>query len=118
MVAVLGSVQYTFGALNHKQFFLRCLKEDDIITGTLAFEVDIGSKWREKHDVNVRFSMLPTRYQAKYGMTHMLMTRIKTNYWHSLVRMQLSRIMGSNFNLDVASGESDVKEKHGLKGLV
>ncbi len=32
--------------------------------------------------------------------------------------MQLSRIMGSNFNLDVASGESDVKKENtGLKGL-
>ncbi|MCZ8488197.1 DUF2860 family protein [Vibrio lentus] len=38
MVAILGSMQYTFGALNHKQIFLGTSR-DDIITGTLAFEV-------------------------------------------------------------------------------
>ncbi|MCW1890068.1 DUF2860 domain-containing protein [Vibrio chagasii] len=31
-------MQYTFGALNHKQFFLGTSR-DDIILGTLAFEI-------------------------------------------------------------------------------
>ncbi|MCZ8486026.1 DUF2860 family protein [Vibrio lentus] len=52
MVAILGSMQYTFGALNHKQIFLGTSR-DDIIT-KLAM-VATG----EPRD-GYRFSILPT----------------------------------------------------------
>ncbi|WP_434566841.1 DUF2860 family protein [Vibrio chagasii] len=117
MVAVLGSVQYTFGALNHKQFFLGTSR-DDIITGTLAFE--IGYRQQVENGMVFDFSILPTLISGEvwddpYAIdTH----RTETDLTGNVVRMQLSRIMGSNFNLDVASGESDVKhENTGLKGL-
>ncbi|MCK8087440.1 DUF2860 family protein [Vibrio sp. 1CM8B] len=117
MVAVLGSVQYTFGALNHKQFFLGTSR-DDIITGTLAFE--IGYRQQVESGMVVDFSILPTLISGEvwddpYAVDS---NRKETDLTGTVVRMQLSRIMGSNFNLDVASGESDVKKENtGLKGL-
>ncbi|CAH6974924.1 conserved exported hypothetical protein [Vibrio chagasii] len=117
MVAVLGSVQYTFGALNHKQFFLGTSR-DDIITGTLAFE--IGYRQQVENGMVVDFSILPTLISGEvwddpYAVDS---KREEADVTGTVVRMQLSRIMGSNFNLDVASGESDVKKENtGLKGL-
>ncbi|MFM2641974.1 DUF2860 family protein [Vibrio chagasii] len=117
MVAVLGSVQYTFGALNHKQFFLGTSR-DDIITGTLAFE--IGYRQQVENGMVFDFSILPTLISGEvWDDPYAIDTnRTETDLTGNVVRMQLSRIMGSNFNLDVASGESDVKhENTGLKGL-
>ncbi|UPR33825.1 DUF2860 family protein [Vibrio cyclitrophicus] len=117
MVAVLGSVQYTFGALNHKQFFLGTSR-DDIITGTLAFE--IGYRQQVDNGMIVDFSILPTLisgdvWDDPYAVDS---NRKETEHTGTVVRMQLSRVMGSNFNIDVASGESEVKnENTGLKGL-
>ncbi|MGF1869168.1 DUF2860 family protein [Photobacterium indicum] len=117
MVAVLGSLQYTFGELKDKQFFLGTSR-DDIITGTLAFE--IGYRQQLKSGMIVDFSILPTLISGEvwddpYGIGA---KRKETDLTGNVVRMQLSRIMGSNFHLDMAAGESDVKhEKTGLKGL-
>lgn len=117
MAAVLGSLQYTFGELKDKQFFLGTSR-DDIITGTLAFE--IGYRQQLKSGMIVDFSILPTLISGEVWDDPYALDakRKETDLTGNVIRMQLSRIMGSNFHLDMAAGESDVKhEKTGLKGL-
>ncbi|MFS1476183.1 DUF2860 family protein [Vibrio lentus] len=117
MVAILGSMQYTFGALNHKQIFLGTSR-DDIITGTLAFEV--GYRQQLESGMVIDFSILPTLISGEvwddpYAVDS---KREETDLTGNVVRMQLSKIMGTNFNIDMAFGESDVKKENtGLKGL-
>ncbi|MCZ4309399.1 DUF2860 family protein [Vibrio atlanticus] len=117
MVAILGSVQYTFGALNHKQFFFGTSR-DDIITGTLAFEV--GYRQQLESGMVIDFSILPTLISGEvwddpYAVDS---KREETDLTGNVVRMQLSKMMGTNFNIDMAFGESDVKKENtGLKGL-
>lgn len=117
MVAILGSMQYTFGALNHKQIFLGTSR-DDIITGTLAFEV--GYRQQLESGMVIDFSILPTLISGEvwddpYAVDS---KREETDLTGNVVRMQLSKMMGTNFNIDMAFGESDVKKENtGLKGL-
>ncbi|MEZ9893926.1 DUF2860 family protein [Vibrio lentus] len=117
MVAILGSMQYTFGALNHKQIFLGTSR-DDIITGTLAFEV--GYRHQLESGMVIDFSILPTLISGEvwddpYAVDS---KREETDLTGNVVRMQLSKMMGTNFNIDMAFGESDVKKENtGLKGL-
>lgn len=117
MVAILGSMQYTFGALNHKQIFLGTSR-DDIITGTLAFEV--GYRQQLESGMVIDFSILPTLicgevWDDPYAVDS---KREETDLTGNVVRMQLSKMMGTNFNIDMAFGESDVKKENtGLKGL-
>ncbi|PMN28302.1 hypothetical protein BCT35_03260 [Vibrio lentus] len=117
MVAILGSMQYTFGALNHKQIFLGTSR-DDIITGTLAFEV--GYRQQLESGMIIDFSILPTLISGEvwddpYAVDS---KREETDLTGNVVRMQLSKMMGTNFNIDMAFGESDVKKENtGLKGL-
>ncbi|MGF1847740.1 DUF2860 family protein [Vibrio lentus] len=117
MVAILGSMQYTFGALNHKQIFLGTSR-DDIITGTLAFE--IGYRQQLESGMVIDFSILPTLISGEvwddpYAVDS---KREETDLTGNVVRMQLSKMMGTNFNIDMAFGESDVKKENtGLKGL-
>ncbi|MFA0000096.1 DUF2860 family protein [Vibrio lentus] len=117
MVAILGSMQYTFGALNHKQIFLGTSR-DDIITGTLAFEV--GYRQQLESGMVIDFSILPILISGEvwddpYAVDSM---REETDLTGNVVRMQLSKMMGTNFNIDMAFGESDVKKENtGLKGL-
>ncbi|WP_135384767.1 DUF2860 family protein [Vibrio tasmaniensis] len=117
MVAILGSMQYTFSALNHKQIFLGTSR-DDIITGTLAFEV--GYRQQLESGMVIDFSILPTLISGEvwddpYAVDS---KREETDLTGNVVRMQLSKMMGTNFNIDMAFGESDVKKENtGLKGL-
>lgn len=117
MVAILGSMQYTFGALNHKQIFLGTSR-DDIITGTLAFEV--GYRQQLESGMVIDFSILPTLISGEvwddpYAVDS---KREETDLTGNVVRMQLSKMMGTNFSIDMAFGESDVKKENtGLKGL-
>ncbi|WP_135381629.1 DUF2860 family protein [Vibrio tasmaniensis] len=117
MAAILGSVQYTFGDLNHKQFFFGTSR-DDIITGTLAFEV--GYRQQLEGGMVIDFSILPTLISGEvwddpYAVDS---KREETDLTGNVVRMQLSKMMGTNFNIDMAFGESDVKKENtGLKGL-
>lgn len=117
MVAILGSMQYTFGALNHKQIFLGTSR-DDIITGTLAFEV--GYRQQLESGMVIDFSILPTLISGEvwddpYAVDS---KREETDLTGNVVRMQLSKMMGTNFNIDMAFGESDVKKENtGFKGL-
>lgn len=117
MVAILGSMQYSFGALNHKQIFLGTSR-DDIITGTLAFEV--GYRQQLESGMVIDFSILPILISGEvwddpYAVDSM---REETDLTGNVVRMQLSKMMGTNFNIDMAFGESDVKKENtGLKGL-
>ncbi|MDH5925370.1 DUF2860 family protein [Vibrio lentus] len=117
MVAILGSMQYTFGALNHKQIFLGTSR-DDIITGTLAFEV--GYRQQLESGMVIDFSILPTLISGEvwddpYAVDS---KREETDLTGNVVRIQLSKMMGTNFNIDMAFGESDVKKENtGLKGL-
>lgn len=117
MVALLGSMQYTFGANNHKQLFLGTSR-DDIITGTLAFEMGYRQKMLNGTIVDV--SILPTLISGEVWDDPYAVDayREETDLSGNVARMQLSSLMGSRFLVDMAVGESDVKhEKTGLKGL-
>ncbi|MGB1320640.1 MAG: DUF2860 family protein [Vibrio gallaecicus] len=117
MVGLLGSLKYTFGDSLDKQLFLGTSR-DDVITGTLAFEVGYRQQLTDGTVVDVSF--LPTLISGEvwddpYAIDH---KRKETDLSGNVVRMQLSKIMGSNFHIDMAAGESDVKnEQSGLKGL-
>ncbi|MGF1712332.1 DUF2860 domain-containing protein [Vibrio kagoshimensis] len=117
MVGLLGSLKYTFGDSLDKQLFLGTSR-DDVITGTLAFEVGYRQQLTDGTVVDVSF--LPTLISGEvwddpYAVDQ---KRKETDLSGNVVRMQLSKIMGSNFHIDMAAGESDVKnEQSGLKGL-
>ena len=117
MVGLLGSLKYTFGETLNKQVFLGTSR-DDVITGTLAFEVGYRHQLEDGTIVDVSF--LPTLISGEvwddpYATEQ---KRKETDLSGNVIRMQLSGIMGSNFHLDMAAGESDVKnERSGLKGL-
>ncbi|MDN3613058.1 DUF2860 family protein [Vibrio gallaecicus] len=117
MVGLLGSLKYTFGDSLDKQLFLGTSR-DDVITGTLAFEVGYRQQLTDGTVADVSF--LPTLISGEvwddpYAIDQ---KRKETDLSGNVVRMQLSKIMGSNFHIDMAAGESDVKnEQSGLKGL-
>ncbi|WP_295893819.1 DUF2860 family protein [uncultured Vibrio sp.] len=117
MYAVLGSLLYTFGEQNNKQLFMGTSR-DDIISGTLAFE--IGYRQQLESGMTVDFSVLPTLISGDvWDDPYAVDTeREETDLTGNVVRLQLGKIMGSSFNVDMAAGESDVKhENTGLKGL-
>lgn len=68
----------------------------------------------------IDFSILPTLISGEvwddpYAVDS---KREETDLTGNVVRMQLSKMMGTNFNIDMAFGESDVKKENtGLKGL-
>ncbi|NOH98730.1 DUF2860 family protein [Vibrio sp. 99-70-13A1] len=117
MLGLLGSLKYTFGDTLNKQLFLGT-SQDDVITGTLAFEVGYRQQLEDGTLVDVSF--LPTLISGEvwddpYAIGQ---KRKETDLSGNVARIQLSRIMGSNFHVDMAAGESDVEnEQSGLKGL-
>ncbi len=111
MVAILGSMQYTFGALNHKQIFLGT--SDDIITGI----VGIWSYSRQLESDGYRLFYLTNADSWGVGWPFMPLTRKReeTDLTGNVVRMQLSKMMGTNFNIDMALA-SPRKKKHRIGG--
>lgn len=114
---LLGAVQYTFGDTLNKQFFMGTSRED-IVTGSLAFE--IGYRQQLASGMVVDVSVLPTLisgdvWDDPYAVDQ---AREESDLTGNVIRMQLSQIAGSHFDIDMAAGESDVdNEKSGTKGL-
>ncbi|ROV57727.1 DUF2860 domain-containing protein [Vibrio ponticus] len=114
---LLGSLQYTFGDSLDKQLFMGTSRED-IVTGSLAFE--LGYRQQLAGGTIVDIAVLPTLISGEvwddpYAVEQ---SRNKTDLSGNVYRLQLTSIVGSNFDIDMAAGESDVdEERTGTKGL-
>lgn len=116
IAGLLGAVQYTFGDSLNKQFFMGTSR-DDIVTGSLAFE--IGYRQQLANGTIIDVAVLPTLisgdvWDDPYAINE---ERKETDLTGNVLRLQVSNVAGSNFDIDMAAGQSDVdNELSGTKG--
>ena len=110
LVAPLGQINYTFGHQLDKQVYIGTSRED-IAVGDFAFE--IGYKQELESGMVVDASFLPTvvsgeTWSDPYAITS---ARQVTDETGNAYRLKLESIAGSDFTLDMAYANIDVKDE-------
>ncbi|MGF1696635.1 DUF2860 domain-containing protein [Vibrio lamellibrachiae] len=110
LVAPLGQINYTFGQQLDKQVYIGTSRED-IAVGDFAFE--IGYKQELESGMVIDASFLPTvvsgeTWSDPYAITS---TREVTDETGNAYRLKLESIAGSDFTLDMAYANIDVKSE-------
>ncbi|MGF1719538.1 DUF2860 domain-containing protein [Vibrio kyushuensis] len=110
LVAPLGQINYTFGQQLDKQVYIGTARED-IAVGDFAFE--IGYKQELESGMVIDASFLPTvvsgeTWSDPYATNS---TREVTDETGNAYRLKLESIAGSDFTLDMAYANIDVKDE-------
>lgn len=110
LVAPLGQINYTFGQQLDKQVYIGTSRED-IAVGDFAFE--IGYKHELKSGMVVDASFLPTvvsgeTWSDPYALNS---AREVTDETGNAYRLKLESIAGTDFTLDMAYANIDVKNE-------
>ncbi|MCK6264644.1 DUF2860 domain-containing protein [Vibrio sp. ZSDE26] len=110
LVAPLGQINYTFGQQLDKQVYIGTSRED-IAVGDFAFE--IGYKQELESGMVIDASFLPTvvsgeTWSDPYAINS---SREVTDETGNAYRLKLESIAGSDFTLDMAYANIDVKDE-------
>lgn len=110
LVAPLGQINYTFGHQLDKQVYIGTSRED-IAVGDFAFE--IGYKQELESGMVVDASFLPTVVSGETWSDPYAINSVRevTDETGNAYRLKLESIAGSDFTLDMAYANIDVKDE-------